>query len=67
MESKTLTNHFLLKVVLTLFLSICLIFCLNLSVQAETREWTFDDASDYTVSNPAAVEVAGGVAQTISN
>jgi len=67
MKSKTLTNHFLLKVVVTLFLSICLTFCLHLSVQAETREWTFDDASDYTVSNPAAVEVMGGVAQTISN
>lgn len=47
-------------------MSIFIICGFHLTVQAETRDWIFDSASDYTVSDPAAIEVNGGVAQTIS-
>ena len=67
MENRALQNYFLLKILYTFFLSICIIFGFHLSVQGETRDWNFDDASQYTVSNPAAIEVNGGVAQTKSS
>ena len=59
--------YFLSKVLRTLFLSLFIVCGFHLSIQAEIRDWTFDSDSNYTVSNPASIEVTGGFAQTKSS